>query len=223
MVGGLDTQEEVVVEEKKSGLSGLLASRNGRIIVAAVALVLVLLAAGAVVYLFLFAGSPDEFTTPPPSGTGVTTGTADSTVTVPVLRKTKPLSSTFVFRDIFHPTVKATFEDTATTGGTGTGGTGTGTGGTGTGTGTGTGGTGTSDVEELVLKSVTTQDGVEVATFELNGQTYTLAEGEEISGTPWQVVSIDGQTVTLLYGDTRIVLTVGERVETSTSGGTTTK
>lgn len=210
MVGGLGSQQEQPVGEgPKPGLSGLLSSKNGRMIIAAVALVLVLAAAGAVVYIFVFSGDSSQVTPPPPGGR-VTTSTAEATTTVPVMRKTKPLSSTFVFRDIFHPSVKATMEPTAT-GSSAT---------TSTGTGTGTGGTGTTTTEELVLRSVATQDGVELATFTLNGKTYVLAEGDQITGTPWEVVSISGQTVTMLYGDTRITLVVGEGVQTSGSSAT---
>ena len=42
-----------------------------------------------------------------------------------------------------------------------------------------------------------------------NGQTYTLAEGESIPNTPWQVLEINSSTVVMLYGDARITLSVG--------------
>jgi len=46
----------------------------------------------------------------------------------------------------------------------------------------------------------------------LNDQTYTLAAGEVISGTPWQVLSVSSTSVTMLYGDTQVTLTVGQGI-----------
>jgi len=64
----------------------------------------------------------------------------------------------------------------------------------------------------LYLQNVVTEDGVLKAVLLLNDQTYTLAAGEVISGTPWQVLSVSSTSVTMLYGDTQVTLTVGQGI-----------
>ncbi len=133
---------------------------------------------------------------------------SEESATVP---EAKPLSSTFVFRDIYEPTVKpsvppsSTADETSTADGTD--------GGDGT-SGDNTDGGDTSQVPEntLMLKSVSTVDGVPTATIVWNGQTYEVSEGETLGDTPWQVLDISGSTVTMLYGDTKVTLTVGQGV-----------
>lgn len=66
--------------------------------------------------------------------------------------------------------------------------------------------------DTLYLQNVVTEDGVLKAVLLLNGQTYTLAAGEVISGTPWQVLSVSSTSVTMLYGDTQVTLTVGQGI-----------
>ncbi len=126
----------------------------------------------------------------------------------------KPLTSSFSFRDIFEPTVKPTKTADSTSGGTSSGGTNTGTNsGTSTG-GTNTGGSGSTSTPSntLELKSVTTENGEPVATFTWNGKTYTAGAGDALEGTSWKVVSISGETVVMLYGDSQISLTVGQGI-----------
>lgn len=193
------------VPETKPGLAGFLGTRNGRLIAGGLVLVLVLLAVGAVVYVFILSPAQDDLATAPvpPAGSVSASGSAEVTKAVPVYRRTKPLSSTFVFRDIFVPTVKAVVESTATTGGSGTG--------SGSGSGTATEAANV-PANTLKLLSVTNENGAPMATFVWNGQTYTVGEGSQIGDTPWRVVSIEGNTVTLLYGDSRTTLTVGQGV-----------
>jgi hypothetical protein len=64
----------------------------------------------------------------------------------------------------------------------------------------------------LQLESVSTVDGEAVATFTWNGQEYTAGEGDQLGDSPWQVVSIEGDTVVMLYGDNRVSLTVGQGI-----------
>ncbi len=65
-----------------------------------------------------------------------------------------------------------------------------------------------------IWPSVSTVDGEPVAELVWNGQTYTLSEGESIPNSPWKVLSIDttNGTVVMLYGDSRVTLTVGQGI-----------
>lgn len=186
-----------------SGIRGFLNSRTGKIVIGAALLVILLVVVGVLVLPSLLGGQqPTGGTaTVPPAGSVTTSATAgESEESTPTLRRAKPLSTVFVFRDIFEPTVKAVVA---------------GTGGSPTTTDTASGDTSSTDVPDLpadtlFVQSVDTVDGVAVATFYWNGQTYTAGEGESLTGTPWRVLSISGSTVTLLYGDSRVTLTVGQ-------------
>ncbi|MHB1137196.1 MAG: hypothetical protein ACYC1X_10460, partial [Coriobacteriia bacterium] len=64
----------------------------------------------------------------------------------------------------------------------------------------------------LYLDGVETVDGVMKAVLRYNGQTYTLGPGEGIPGTPWEVFSVSSTSVTMLYGDVRVTLAVGQGI-----------
>lgn len=188
-------------DQPKSGLAGFLSTTTGKLVVGGVALVILLVAVGAILFLFVFQSGEDPNSLVPtgaPKPGAVATGTAS--VAVPIERKAEPLSDTFTFRDIFVPTVKPAVEPTATTTGS-------------------TGPSGTVDpvsVPEntLYLVSVQTVDGADQATLIWNGVTYEVGEGEQLDGTPWQVLQINGNSVVMLYGDSQVTLTVGQALET---------
>lgn len=186
------------------GLRGFLNSRNGKIVIGVAALVILLIVV-AVLLLPTLLDGPSQTggtATVPPAGSVTTSATAAaSEESTPTLRRAKPLSTVFVFRDIFEPTVKPVL---ATSGG-----------GSPSTTSTASGDASSTDVPDLpadtlFVQSIDTVDGNTVATFFWNGQTYTAGEGESLTGTPWRVLSISGTTVTLLYGDSRVTLTVGQ-------------
>jgi hypothetical protein len=68
------------------------------------------------------------------------------------------------------------------------------------------------DENTLTLLEVIDENGVRKAVLQLGATKYTLAAGEVISGTPWQVVSIGSTSAVMLYGDTQITLTVGQGI-----------
>ncbi len=70
--------------------------------------------------------------------------------------------------------------------------------------------------DTLFLRDIVSVDGVTAAVLYLDGQTYNLAVGGEISGTPWRVQSISGRTVVMLYGDVQVTLSVGQGVVAAT-------
>lgn len=189
----------------KSGLAGFMSTTAGKLVVGAIILVLVLVALGAIVFVYVFnAPEPESGIIIP--GSNAATGSAEATI---VVRPAPSLQDTFAFRNIFEPSVKPPAAVPAA-GGDGTGGTGT--------DGTGGGGTGgqttvdPADVpgDTIFLDSISTVDGVQRATLIWNGNVYLVTEGQQLEGTPWKLVRIEGNTAIMLYGDAMTTLTVGQ-------------
>jgi len=211
--------------EPKQGLAGYAATKSGRLVLGGIGLLLVLAAIGAILFLFVLRpNDPDsvEALVPPAGAVSAPVTDAEASdeesATMP---GTKPLSSTFVFRDVFEPTTKpstpaGSSQGTSTAdGGTSADGTtsdGSNSDGTDGGDGDGDGDDVDVPADTLLLQSVSTADGEPVATFVWNGQTYTAGEGDQLGETPWQVLDISGNTVVMLYGDTRVTLTVGQGI-----------
>ena len=202
------TGESRMARHESTGLKGFLASTKGRLIAAVAAAVIIFAALGAIAIAFIF--QPGEMAFEPmvtPAG-GVEAPAPEEEVAEPQPRTSKPLSSTFVFRDVFVPTVKPTIEGTSTASG--------GTGGSTSTTGTASNGE-LPELPELpedtlYLESVSTVDGEPVASLVWNGMRYSLRAGDELPGTPWQVVEVSSTTVVMLFGDSRVTLTVGQGV-----------
>jgi hypothetical protein len=70
------------------------------------------------------------------------------------------------------------------------------------------------DENTLTLLEIIEENGVRKAVLRLGATTYTLAAGEQLGSTPWQVVTVGTSSATMLYGDSQIVLTVGQGVQT---------
>jgi hypothetical protein len=195
--------------EQKSGFAAFISTTTGRLIVGAVAILLVLGALAAIAFVFVLSpDDPELDTLVPPAGAVVTTSTVSTDATVTAV-STKPMSSTFAFRDVFEPTVKPTPVATTSTGGSSET-----TGGSTPTEGGDAAPDETPDIPEdtLFLKTVTTADGEPVAVLIWNGQTYEAVEGETLADTPWEVLDISGNTVVMLFGDTRVTLTVGQGI-----------
>lgn len=184
------------------GIRGFIGTTTGKLILGVIVFVVLIIAVGAVVLPGLLSGgggSDAGDVTVPPAGSVTTSGSAQaSEEATPTYRKPKPLSTFFVFRDIFEPTVKPVVAGSPSSTSTASGGD------------TSTADTPDVPPDTLFLVSVDTVDGEDVATFIWNGETYTAGEGDGLAGTPWRVLSIEGDTVTLLFGDTRVTLTVGQ-------------
>ena len=69
------------------------------------------------------------------------------------------------------------------------------------------------DAGTLTLVRIEEEDGVRKAVLKLGSTTYTVAEGEQLGSTPWKVVTIGTTSVTMLFGDSQIVLTVGQGIQ----------
>lgn len=64
----------------------------------------------------------------------------------------------------------------------------------------------------LYLISIGSDGGVPYAVMVWNQQTITLNEGDDIAGTPWQVLDIRTTDVVMLYGDQQVVLSIGQGI-----------
>jgi hypothetical protein len=179
-----------------------LATSTGRIIVIGAALVVVAIIAVAV-WLFVmnsgfFAQSGTVSQQTLPVG-GIASKSTSETGAPIVDPPSKPLESSFTFRNVFAPTVKRPTEATLTTGSS-----------TETSSSSSSGDTVDVPDDTLFLESIQTTNGDKTATLIWNDQKYTVGEGDTISGTPWQVLEINDESVVMLYGDTEVTLTVGQ-------------
>lgn len=183
----------------RSSGPAFLASRNGKVIAAVVGVVVVLAAVGAILFLFVFSGGEKEQTPLRPTGGGKST--ASTQTVAPVNPPEPPLDDTFTFRNIFRPSVSPPKPPEEDSDGTGTE-------------------DGESTEDTLVLESIASDSGERVATFTWNGQEYQVKEGEVVDSSPWKVITIYSDSALMLYGDTKITLTVGQGFggDTSSSG-----
>ena len=176
----------------KTGFAGFLSTTLGKLVVGGVLVLLIAGILGAIAVFFLFSQAEnlvDGVITTPPSIQ--TTSVAE---VAPVEREAPRLEDTFTFRNIFAPTIKPSVPESVTV----------------SGDGTSTAGGASVPEDTLFLESVSVIDGDTVATLLWNGTTFVVGEGEDLEGTPWRVLDINGATVTMLYGDTSVTLTVGQ-------------
>ncbi|MEW6188681.1 MAG: hypothetical protein AB1466_01005 [Actinomycetota bacterium] len=64
----------------------------------------------------------------------------------------------------------------------------------------------------LALEDIYTEDGTKYASIKYGSTIYKVKEGDRINDSPYQVLSIGADSVTLLYGDDKIVLKLGEEI-----------
>jgi type IV pilus biogenesis protein PilP len=192
-----------------------LGSSTGRLIIGGVFLFAVVVAAGAFLFFSLLnSGGPSAPATSTTPGSTGTTQTAVEATRPPDV----PLDETFTFRNVFAPTVKIVVVATSTVSSTSTASsttTSTSSKST-TGTPSSTAASGT-----LVLTKIVTESGKPTATFTWNGGTYKAQEGDRIDSSPWKVLTIYSDSVLLLYGDSRVTLTVGQGYTKSTQAEVT--
>jgi hypothetical protein len=175
------------------GSASFLRSKAGKILLGLAVLVLLLALAAFAVFNFLLDSSDDLTATLVKQP--VSSATPDSSETIePEAPEVVAVEEVYTYRDIFEPTIVLASSTSA-------------------GSSSDSGGDTSSDTSSaentLVLQDISTENGEEVAVLVWNGETYTLAEGEEIPGTPWKVLTINESSVVMQYGDQPITLTVG--------------
>jgi type IV pilus biogenesis protein PilP len=185
----------------KPGIRGFLNSKAGKIIVGVAAVVVVVGVLGIIGASFLGSDTPPDAATSAGSTSG---GAAVTKPVTPVSEVKVPddveFDDVFTYRDVFVPTV-VLVSTTSTSTSTSNSST--------TNTNTSTTSQTSTPENTLVLEDIATENGEPVAVLSWNGETYTLAEGESIPNTPWEVLEINSSTVVMLYGDARITLSVG--------------
>jgi len=177
--------------------SGFLATTTGKIVVGVVALLVLLAIAGAIVVMFAsggVAGLLNSGTVTVKSKTVTASVTTTSAAgTAPVLEPSqKPLTSSFTFRNVFAPSIKAPVAPSAETSSSTSG--------------------STNSPDTLYLIDIVSADGVMKGVFVWNGVTYTEGAGGTIDSSPWKVLEVNSDSVVMLYGDTQVTLTVGQGV-----------
>lgn len=155
---------------------------------------------GAAVFVFVLGDPEVDIVVEPVDPPTTTTPTVDPDLGEPVEPAPVALSTVFTFRDIFDPLIKPVPEETETT----------------TPTVTPNGDPVDEDREHpegtLVLEDIVPVDDGFEAVLVWNGQTYTLAPGDRIPDSPWQVQSVSATEAVMLYGDIRVTLAIGSRV-----------
>lgn len=186
------TGPDQLLPKPKSGSVAFLSTSTGRVVMAGVVLFIILVAVGAIAFFFLLNGAKPPQVTPTTSGGGV-----KSSTTTPVVAPTSPpetrLDETFTFRNIFAPSVSPPVAPSSTTTDT-----------------SGTGGSGVGAKDTLFLESITRDSGERVAKFSWNGTAYDVREGEQVDGSPWQVITLGSDSALMLFGDSKITLSVGQ-------------
>lgn len=173
------------------------ATRNGRTILAAVALVLVLAGVGAAVYFFVLAGPSESgsgTSTGAPSAVTTSTASTEASPTEPARKSVKAL---FTFRNVFMPTSGPGGADLSADGSSAS---------------TSTGDFSDVPADTLYFVSMSVVDSKPKGDFYWNGTVYTAGEGEPLGTTPWKVLSLSGNTATMLYGDTQTTISVGQGI-----------
>jgi len=183
---------------------GFFSTSKGRLVVIVAALAALAVIAGVALALvfFVFGDSAPEVEVRV-TGSTESTATAGGEPTAQAEATPAPEvsnSEVFTFRDIFEPLLKPLPEASSDT-------------------------TLTPDASEpttdtantytpgtLFLQNIVSENGELLAVLIYDGTTYTLGEGERVGDSPWQVLEVRSDSVVMLYGDTQVVLTVGQGV-----------
>jgi len=199
---GAQAPETTDVPEKKQGF---FSTPGGRLVGIVGALALLAIIGGvvaAVILGSLFSDAIDDAVVEVTETGQTEDDSGDSTMTVEAAAPAAEVrnSEVFTFRDIFDPLLEplpttSTSTDSTTT------------------TDPGDTDTVTPDTPDvLYLDGVVTEDGIMKAELRYNGTTYTLAPGEGIPDTPWEVLRVSSTSVTMLYGDIQVTLAVGQGI-----------
>ncbi len=197
-----------LASEAVGGRPGFLSTPSGKLIVAGVAVAALLVIGGAVaVFLFLFNARQaavrvvstvvSQSPTSPPASqpstkTPATEATQPAQPPVPV-----NFESVFTFRNPFKPLIapEPSVASTSTT------------------SSAETSTTTKSEQNVLTLQDIVVDNGVRKAILVFDGVTYTAGAGENLGSTPWKVLSVGDSSVTMLFGDQQVVLSVGEGIQ----------
>jgi hypothetical protein len=71
---------------------------------------------------------------------------------------------------------------------------------------------GTDISQNIVLTAITREHGIIYGVFQYNGVEYKTQAGEKIGSSPYQVLDVGDGSATLLYGDDRLTIALGEEI-----------
>ncbi len=131
----------------------------------------------------------------------VSTGTASSTSTVSSTDTVEIEPDITGYRDPFTPLSEPTTTVSATSSAGSFGG-----------VDVGQSGDATPTSNSLALKAIANVNGVKFAVVIYKAQEYAVEEGDQIAGSPFQVTDIGDGSISLLYGDDRLTLQVGDEI-----------
>lgn len=180
------------------------ATQKNRSVTLLIALGSLAIIVGVIVALVVFVFSKPSSTSTAPSSPAVSTGTASKGTTATAESKEPAAevanSEVFTFRDIFKPLLSKATSATASATGTPSS------------SSSSTATSGTSTPGTLYLTDISSENGAYAGTFVLDGKTYKLGNGKQVGSTPWQVVTLSSGSAVMLYGDTRVTITVGQGI-----------
>ena len=216
-------EQAVVTAAPRGGIRGFLSTTVGKVVVGCLAASILLAIVAVVVVIALGAfginqlgkavdqasttgASSTTTSTGKPSAPGATTGTAAPAASIVPTPSVLSVTDEDVFspRDPFIPVVlpapPAPASATAPTGATGS-------------AGSTTGSITTADSNALYLRMIITTEKGGIAFLDYKGTVYALAVGDVIPNSSWKVLSVGLKTVTMLFGDERVTVSLGEGVQ----------
>ncbi|MDO8886431.1 hypothetical protein [Candidatus Oleimmundimicrobium sp.] len=187
------------LKTKKSQISLATKTKKGQIIVGAIGVLGIFLVVLVVLFLVLkgFQVSETPVIIKPPAGSEVVGEKAkvESKKEAPEIGDEKIEGfEVYEYKDPFEPIVSVP-SDPATTTSTET-----------------TDGVSDSGVLILVLEDIYTENEVKYASIRYGSTIYKVTEGDRVDDSPYQVVSIGEDSVTLLYGEDLIEIKLGEEI-----------
>jgi type IV pilus biogenesis protein PilP len=180
------------------GRGGMAGSSKGKILIGAVLLLAVVVAAVAVFLLSGQSKSADDTSgaVTTANAAASTAATASASASEPAQAPAEvPLDDVFTFRDIFVSLVQPESNPQSSDTSTATNGT-----------------TPETSAGTILLQDITVENGEPTAVLVWNGTSYSVQEGDQIDGSPWKVLEIRDDSVVMLYGDTQVVLSVGQAI-----------
>jgi hypothetical protein len=215
---------ETTTSEPKTGIKGFLATTPGKVVAGCLGAAILLAIIGVVVFFALASfgvsllGQAANQATP---GTGSTVvvpsggapgagGSKSATSAVPSVAATPNVltvtdDEVFTPRDPFIPVILPSPEPTSTAASGESAGELT--------AGSSSGSITTPASSALYLRLIMTTPSGGIAVLDYKGTIYMAGAGDAIPNSPWKVVSVGTKTVTMLFGDERVTISLGEGIQ----------
>jgi hypothetical protein len=210
--------------EPKTGVKGFLSTTVGKVVVGCLGASILLAIIGVVVFFALASfgvgllgqatnqatqGTGSTVVVPPGGGAGAG-GSKPATSAVPSVVATPNVltvtdDEVFTPRDPFIPVILPSPEPTSTSDAEDSAGELT--------AGSSNGSITTPDSNALFLRLIMNTANGAIAVLDYKGTIYMAGAGDAIPNSPWKVVSVGTKTVTMLFGDERVTVALGEGIQ----------